>query len=400
LFLWCRYFQHTHIIETVTWISIKQILKDHRSHFLVDHKWQIRSNTITTIDKVLDCGSWKLWSMTIKCDHCHISKNIPFTCKSRFCNSCSKAASDKWLWKLISRRPQWLHYHHLIFTIPEELRSFFKRYRSTLKIMSLVASNAVKYFFKQKYKCIPWIVNVIHTFWAKLNRNTHIHMILTAWWITSYNTFRSVWYIPYLWIVASRKGFLLKSLNERVCKNLTWNKLLDEIDYLKRVSNLKNQFNDKKSRYVYFSEKADSFQKVLSYIGRYLKRPVIAQSRIKRYEWENVIFEYVDKHDGEKKNIFCSAKEFIWLLVQHIPQKHFKMIYYGWIFSHRTKKKYLPIIMTYTWKQELKMKIAKYYRWRMLQFTGIDIWKCSCWWLFKKYSISIPWYNTIFFNSS
>gem|GEM_PF-4604921 len=39
-----------------------------------------------------------------------------------------------------------------------------------------------------------------------------------------------------------------------------------------------------KSWYIYFSKKATSFTVVLTYIGRYLKRPTISQSRILEYD--------------------------------------------------------------------------------------------------------------------
>lgn len=140
----------TYTIETVTWITIKWIMQDHRSQFQSQYEWNIREHTIKTVEKVLQCGTWELWFMTLTCNSCHDDKKIAFTCKSRFCNSCSKPASDKRLKNLIARRPQWLHYNHFIFTVPQELCPFFKRHRQVLKSMPLVASNAVSYFFRQK----------------------------------------------------------------------------------------------------------------------------------------------------------------------------------------------------------------------------------------------------------
>ena len=191
----------------------------------------MRQHSINTIERVLSCWTWALWSMTITCSSCNEHKKIAFTCKSRFCNSCSKVSSDKRLHKLISRRPQWLHYHHFIFTVPQELRDFFKRNRIALKLMPLVATNTVTYFLQKKYKCTPWMVTVIHTFGAKLNRNTHVHMMLTAWWITPYRTFKHVWYIPFLWVLASWKWFLLKNLNNRVKANITGEKQQLELNF-------------------------------------------------------------------------------------------------------------------------------------------------------------------------
>ncbi len=244
------------------------------------------------------------------------------------------------------------------------------------------------------------MVSVLHTFWAKLNRNTHVHMILTAGWITPYNTFKHVWYITYRWILASRKWYLLKALNERVRLHLSWHKQHEELLFLKEISKLKNADEKLKSRYIYFSKKADSFQKVLSYIGRYLKRPVIAQSRIRNYDWENITFKYIDKYDWEQKEITTSAHEFIGLLLQHIPNKHFKMVYYSGIFAHRTKKKYLRVLARHIWRQKCSIKVASNYRMRLYQLTGIDIAKCSCWGIYKKSCIVIPWYEPIYYDTS
>ena len=80
---------------------------------------------------------------------------INFTCKCRFCNSCSKPSSDKWITNLFSWRPSHLHYYHLFFTIPEELRDFFKDNRKALNILPDVGNKVLTYFFNKNYECKP-----------------------------------------------------------------------------------------------------------------------------------------------------------------------------------------------------------------------------------------------------
>jgi len=139
---------------------------------------------------------------------------------------------------------------------------------------------------------------------------------------------------------------------------------------------------------------------VLSYIGRYLKRPIIAQSRILDYDGHNVTYSYKDKYDGEIKTITVSAIDFIWYIIQHIPNKFFKMIYYSWIFVNRSKNKYLKIINTYYNNQQKTPRIAKNFRERIFIFTWKDPLKCSCWWYFHRYQIIIQWYKPKYFDSS
>lgn len=69
-------------------------------------------------------------------------------------------------------------------------------------------------------------------------------------------------------------------------------------------------------------------KQIAKYIGRYLGRPVIATSRIDKYNGENVTFHY-NRHEDEKLIVeTIPALEFMERLVQHIPEKNFKMIRY------------------------------------------------------------------------
>ena len=76
--------------------------------------------------------------------------------------------------------------------------------------------------------------------------------------------------------------------------------------------------------------------KVIKYIGRYLGHPVIATSRIDSYDGDFVTFHY-NRHEDEKLiTETVPVLDFISMLTQHIPEKHFKMIrYYGLYARHR-----------------------------------------------------------------
>ncbi|MDR0650501.1 MAG: transposase [Candidatus Peribacteria bacterium] len=99
---------------------------------------------------------------------------------------------------------------------------------------------------------------------------------------------------------------------------------------------------------MYFSKHRSDFETIIGYIGRYVKRPVIAQSRILDYDGDTITFCYIDKTEKDFfkriKNITCSDMEFIESLVQHIPNKYFHMIYYYGIFANRVKTEYLNLI--------------------------------------------------------
>lgn len=75
---------------------------------------------------------------------------------------------------------------------------------------------------------------------------------------------------------------------------------------------------------------------MVKYISRYLGRPVIALNRIDSYDGESVTFHYNRHEDNVFVKKTLPAIEFIKLLIQHIPEKNFKMTrYYGLYARHR-----------------------------------------------------------------
>lgn len=94
---------------------------------------------------------------------------------------------------------------------------------------------------------------------------------------------------------------------------------------------------DKNGFYVYAKPNLCDPNTVIKYIGRYLGRPVIALKRIDSYDGENVTFHYNRHEDNTYVKRTIPAIEFIKLLIQHIPEKHFKMIRYGGIYARHRK---------------------------------------------------------------
>ena len=93
---------------------------------------------------------------------------------------------------------------------------------------------------------------------------------------------------------------------------------------------------DKDGFYVYAKPNLCDPDTVVKYISRYLGRPVIAASRIDSYDGENVTFHYNKHEDDSLVQKTIPVLDFIKLLIQHIPEKHFKMTrYYGLYARHR-----------------------------------------------------------------
>ena len=256
----------------------------------------------------------------------------------------------------------------MVFTIPEELRNYFGRERDRLKLLPQCAAKAVtSWMYKQnkKEEFIPGIIAVIHTFGRDLKWNPHVHMMVTEGGKGKLTTWRNFKYFSY------------EALRKR------WQKiLLDEI--IKREENkdsfrrLKNKIykNNKDGFYVHAKNEIKSAKIAAKYIGRYVGRPAIAESRIIAYDGESVTFKYKRHEDNKEIIEKVPVFEFIKKVIIHIPDKNFKMVRYFGLYSRRCKDKDQFIKMIDKKIVQIKKSIEKW-EYRILASFGVDPCKCS-----------------------
>ena len=129
--------------------------------------------------------------------------------------------------------------------------------------------------------------------------------------------------------------------------------------------------------YVYAKPDTCDSQTVLEYIGRYLGRPVIATSRIDKYDGEFVTFHYNRHEDDGYVEETVPVMEFIERLIRHIPEKHYKMVRYGSLYArHREIDKKLRRAVS----REKHHFYRSFNQWRtaILSAFGYDPLKCAC----------------------
>lgn len=185
------------MIETITGsYTLKQILQEHWEPFKKKHGDRLRPSIVEEVEKVLACRDpLRQGYHVYRCPNgCSVERIVPHSCKSRFCSSCGKVMTDAWMATTLSRFLD-VPYHHLVFTIPQELRNVFLYDRSLLGILFTSAKDTVLEWCRDQAGYIPGIVMIMHTFGSDLKWNPHIHMLMTEGglsldrdrWI--YNTF-------------------------------------------------------------------------------------------------------------------------------------------------------------------------------------------------------------------
>ena len=81
---------------------------------------------------------------------------------------------------------------------------------------------------------------------------------------------------------------------------------------------------------------------IAKYLGRYVRHPAIANSRLTYFNGRNVSFFYEEHREEEiiRHDLTMYVDDFISALIQHIPEPQFKMIRYYGAYARRTKAKF------------------------------------------------------------
>lgn len=343
-----------------------------------EHDTSLSEWQISSIDKLLNCWSWWLWWKIYECDSCWEQKVVCFTCKSKICSKCSAPRANQRNSKLSSQLPNNLSYYHITLTIPDTLWNFFLKFRddNPFYILFDAAKQTILDFFRIKFKCIPWFVSVLHTFWADIKRNCHIHMICTAWWISFDHSSvikTTDTYLPYQMINKRRRYNVLSRLRSFFTSKhpqyLTWvNKFIDKLF--------------QKERYVQCSKKLSTIRKTINYISRYFYRPPIWNSRIVWYDWTTIKIKYEHKQPKETRFKSLPVLDFLLSLIQQLPNRYSHGVRYWWIFSPKHKHFFLDLIQLLTWAiPSLPLFTPIWFRALMIHTFQKDPLLCSCCWI-------------------
>jgi hypothetical protein len=325
--------------------TIKQILTSNQNwwRFFEKNEPRIRFAILICIIKLLSCKNTVRGHHDYHCSNpaCSHVKHVPHTCKSKACSSCGKKATETWIAKQTQLLPN-TSWQHITFTLPSELWDFFWYNRELLNKIGLIAANCVKSIAKKK-NVVPGIFIAIHTFGRDLKRNVHIHLSVTTGGLTEdftqwknlffhQATLMRTWRYQIIQLFRNAQPQLVipARIQKQLNSTFTFNQFLDLLY--------------KKHWIVHCSKPSTNHKQNVDYLGRYVKRPAIAESKLKHYDGHEVTFNYLDHNTKTYRKFTLPVDQFIARFIQHIPDIGFRMIrYYGFL-AHRVRGKLLPIV--------------------------------------------------------
>lgn len=369
-------------MEHITGTKIRTILLDNGNwwKFFIKYHHLLRISIVINVLKVLVCKTSFLGFRILLCTKCFYKKKIPFSCKSRLCTSCGKKATDNWIKTKFNTLPR-TKWQHITFTIDSRLWPFFWHNRYLMNKIPSIAANIIKKLAADK-NFLPGIFLAIHTFGRDLKRNIHIHLSTTVGGLRISDNYNS-------WVDSA---FFLHSSLKKMWKYRIISLLLTEFKAgrLQLPASLKHinsvhafyswlQISYKKTWVVHLQKQSNNIKQTVEYLGKYIKRPPIGETRIKNYDGKFVTYQFLDHYTNTKQSLKLPVLEFIARLVSHIHDKNFRTIRYYCFLANRNSSRFLPLVYKLLNMTHI-IKTAIYIPWKtMIKNTfSIDPTLCPC----------------------
>ena len=266
-------------------------------------------------------------------------------------------------------------YYHLVFTLPQELRSLVMGNRTTLFNLLFDAAHHTINLLGADRKWLgakPGIVSILHTNGQNLSFHPHIHCIVSGGGINANGN----------WVKEKRTNgnyLLPKAKMEKEYK--TW--FLKKLQHLleqQQIATTDATASEKtieqlsKIRWnVHANAPFGGPAQILEYLGRYTHRTAITAHRIKQITHTTISFTYKDYADGKKQKLMIlSHEEFLRRFEQHILPGRFVRIRHGGYLAHNGKNNRIAAILLQLKLPKPMPKVIIPFSLQMLQRTGID----------------------------
>jgi len=298
-----------------------------------------------------------------ECGHVKISYN---SCRNRHCPKCQFLRKEKWI-EARGRELLPISYFHVVFTLPDELKSLALRNREVVyNMLFKAASEALAQLAGKRLGVQIGFIAVLHTWGQNLLDHPHLHCVVSGGGLS-----QRKW-------VSSKRRFLFPV---KVMSRLFRGKFLS---FLKKAyeDGLQSAGEDLRSLYakewvVYSKPPFNGPENVLGYLGRYTHRIAITNHRIVGMEDGLVSFLRKDYADGNKQKVMTlDAAEFIRRFLLHVlPDGFVKIRHFGFL-SNRNRTACLKICRELLGAAAPEPGRSETWQESLMKITGIDLTRC------------------------
>lgn len=272
------------------------------------------------------------------CPDGHYVQSHYNSCKHRACPQCRGLEMERWLRQQMARFALGCDYHHVVFTVPHELIALWRYNRSRFaNLMFQAARDSLMTLLQEPRHlgALPGMVGSLHTWGRSGIEHVHLHFLVTAggWTPEGWKACPGDFFVPYKALRELFRGKLVWRLRralEReelvVPRGMDRASLVNELNRLGVID-----------WHVRVMDRYEGGRGVLIYFSRYVRGGPLTNPQILRYGDGEVEYRYRDHETGQVRKTTVSAWEFIRRILEHIPEKGFRVVRHYGLFapSHR-----------------------------------------------------------------
>ena len=307
-------------------LEVAEIIRLHGAAVRAHLGDRLLSSQARVLRDLVACRTAYYGGHVAQCDHCAQQVSVYHSCRNRHCPKCHGDQTDRWL---DAQRGRLLPcpYYLLTFTLPSELRALARAHQRVVYGLLMRCAAAALHTLARDPRYLGADIGclaVLHTWTRAMLYHPHVHLLVTAGGLSADGA---------QWIAPTHPAYLLpvRALSvvfrAKVCTAVKKAGLLEHVP--SQVW---------KKAWVVHAQPAGCGLKVLEYLGRYVFRIAISNSRIERIEDGRVTFRYRDNRSQQRRRVTIPALEFLVRFLQHVlPRGCMKVRYYGiWSSARRT----------------------------------------------------------------
>ncbi len=287
-------------------LEVADVLRQYGPAYLEQFGAKMPASHRRAFEDILRCRTAALGGHLYEGNECGRQHYSYHSCRNRSCPKCH--ASDTQIW-LQQRQAELLPvpYYHVIFTLPQELRGFARLHQGQVYalLMQSAAHAILKLAADPHYVGgLVGVMAVLHTWGSTLAYHPHVHCLVTGGGVSAD---RQTW-------LPARDDYLVPvEALSKLFRGIVLDQIRRQFPEIKLPSSL-----GQKAWVVHCKPAVQGTEKVLEYLGRYIHRVAITNSRLLSIDDGKVTFRYRDSRTGETKTMTLDANEFIRRFLQHV----------------------------------------------------------------------------------
>jgi transposase-like protein len=315
----------------------QRIFAEHWEGFVAayqaEHQRSVPSHWQQNVRRMLACGDIREGYHEYLCEHCHQTRKVGFTCKSRLCLRCFKGAVDGWLETAQRVLFEGVVHRQIVLTVPPPVRALVLAGPKFLKVFVDAGARAVQQLvmqWRRKKKIRVGIMAVLQVHGRAGNPNPHVHLVVSEGGVDNNGRWQPVTYFDTRKLRKLWQYEVLSAL-KRAVKGTRFGK-----GWPAKLGRMFRQYPAGFDCHA-MPEKAP-VERLVIYLCKYVSSPPISIRRIEDYDGRQVTFRYEDHRRGRVRETL-SAPAFIGRMIQHLPAKNFRMVRYYGIYARPVRAK-------------------------------------------------------------